>query len=240
MTIKTPPSSSPFPPVATEHVLLEFQATAREYRIRVLALFLAVAVAFGVISWRFFHAPVWEALLVTGGLALFMLQALPRSRYLYRFTLQGVDSAEITGDTYGLHRLIPLIGGIAILLVLVLSLPAISLAYIGFSCAVVLFFAPRLFPAKSKPVLLFLGWTTIDKVVAERDRQAFLLSPVAGVNNDCIVVFTPKSVLDEATGKWYTETNKLIFTPESILDTALTLVRKHAGQAIFEDGIVIR
>ncbi len=211
--------SSPFAPLPAEAVLLEYQALTRTYRVWILLLFLLVAALFGGVAWLFFRTPQWEALLLSLGLAFFMLLALPRTRYAYRFTQTGVEQAELGGDVFDLQSVIPLLGGIGILGVMVLSLGARFLGYIAIACGVLLFAARRLFPRRKNLPVISLSWEAVQAVTVERRRHVFMLRPGRESGPDAA--------------------DLLVACRPGELERMLELVRVHAPQAAISEGVLI-
>ena len=174
--------------------LLEFRSSAYEFRLYVPGLFLLVGLTFGAAAWLFFSVPAGDAVFLALGMCCFILGALPRSLLAYRFTGEGVEQADLTGDRWHLYRLLPLAGALGIFGLMVFSQPARHLAWFSLGCGVLLFLARVFLSRKQDVPVQTLAWKDVTAVVLERRRGVLLLRGRGGAapGGGDILVFYPK------------------------------------------------
>ena len=212
-------AAPPFPPASEENVLLEYITTAREHRTRVLMLFLAVAVAFGLVVWLIFSVKAVDALMLSGVLALFIFLALPRTRFVYRITESGVFTAEYFGDAFDLHHVLPPALAAVVFIVIGFSLPLSVLTTTAACFGVALFLLRRFFPA-TRPTIGHMSFAEVGAVAVDPARRVFALCGISEGGR-------PAERL-------------LIFCNRGELDRVLELVRKHIGPVPLRDEPLIR
>lgn len=174
-------------------VLLQYTIHARVFRLRVLLIFLGVAFLFGLVAWLFFVPTFFEGLIITLGLACFIVAALPRSKLTYVLTADGIECTDTTGDRFDLHSVVPLFGAIALFGVLVFSLPTAFFLYIGAGCGIILLGVRWLLPRQKSLETWHLPWRNVRRIMVEHRRQALLLAEFTDTfsPND-VMVFCPK------------------------------------------------
>jgi hypothetical protein len=128
-----------------------------------------------VVGRLFFDVAPLDAVLLSCGLVLFILAATPRTRFAYRLSAENVAAIELSGDAFSLHDIVPLAGAIALLCILVFSMPARMYAYVGVLCAGLLFAARRLLPRRKGLPLRSMAWTQVRRLALEPRRRVFAL-----------------------------------------------------------------
>lgn len=164
-----------FPPVPPEEILLQYTIRARTYRLPMLCLLLLCAVVFGVVGYFFFDHSALDSVLMALGLDLLILTAWPPSHFAYRFTVKGLDKAELSADRYDLKVILPMLVCVFILIVLFLSLPARAIAYAGLAAALALTIARAVLPRKRKYPVRSVVWEQVAAIVIGESGRAFAL-----------------------------------------------------------------
>ena len=173
--------------------LLQYTVHARVFRLRVLLIFLGIACLFGLVAWLFFVPTFFEGLLITVGLACFIVAALPRSKLTYVLTAESIECTDTTGDRFDLHSVVPFFAAIALFGVLVFSLPTAFFLYIGAGCGVLLLGVRWLLPRQKSLETWQLPWKDVRRIMVESRRHAFLLAEFTDkFSPNDVMVFCPK------------------------------------------------
>ena len=212
-------AGSPFPPASEDNLLLEYMTVAREHRRRIMLLFLAVAVVFGLVAWIFFDIHALDALMLSCGLGLFIFLALPRTRFVYRMTESGVFVAEYYGDAFDLHRVLPPLMALLMFVVIGFSFPLGVLTFTAAGLGAALFLLRRFFPV-TRPTVSHMSYAEVGAVAVDPGRRVFALYPIAKHGDS-------------------TE-RLLIFCNHGELDKVLEMMRKYMGPIPLRDESLIR
>ncbi len=213
------PSGAPFPPASEENILLEYITVAREHRRRIMLMFLAVAVAFGLVVRLFFDIGTLDALMVSGALALFIFLALPRTRFVYRITESGVFAAQYYGDAFDLHHVLPPAMAAVVFIVIGFSLPLGVLTITALSFGAALLLLRRFFPV-TRPAISHISFAEVGAVIVDPGRRVFALCGIAESGRQA--------------------DRLLIFCNRFELDRVLDLVRRQIGPVPLHDEALIR